>query len=364
MLRSERLMALFNSLMQTEKRLDEAITKKKMIVEEAHFKRIRKPGLIRLNVLVERNMDNSLFILVGGKIKIEEEHEEHSETYPLGEYVKRLLIDLSNKTPIPQDPSSLLKTENNDYSSNSTTRTTLNSSSNSFFEWTNAGDQTTISEFEAKTTFEAEKGKLYISLLSYTGRYKIYQELADAIGISSGTRPFILLAIWKYITSQKMKDQKNTKVILCNDIFKKLFNTKEILFSEIITRLDEFISPLEMISMDFSIPHLPGSKSNTSYDITVELDNNTKEYAYSDSSNLSILNKKINDILLRIDKQNEKIISLNQFISNPKTFISQWISESSKSLHLVADDLYDANEGFFMQKEVQESVYQLLQNYK
>ncbi|KAI5184287.1 SWI/SNF-related matrix-associated actin-dependent regulator of chromatin subfamily D [Nematocida homosporus] len=429
MLRSDRLKSLFESLLLTEKRLDQAITKKKMRVEEAHFKKIKKAGIIRLNIVAERVSEEGLFILIGGKIRGESVEEGESEVEPraIGSVIKKLFVEIgrprlvsglssclsiSSSTSISSDSdksgvsisigigssskvdrdissrvdsigssnrdigstngdsrdrdmSGLSSTKGDNVSNTNLIRTSLQSSEDSsFFEWHNSDLNEHISEFEIKTKTMAEKGKVFLDLISYTGKYQLCQPLAEAVGIPAGSRPVIFLAIWKYITAQKMKDPKRPKIIICNDLFQRLFGAPEISFEEIINRLDEYLSPLELICIEFTIPPHPGQKAQSAYDITVELDPVRKEYAYSDPTKLAILDKKISDILVRLDKQEEKIKSLNKFINDPKHFITDWILESSKNLHLITDDLYEVSEGFYIQKEVQECVYQLLQNYK
>ncbi|KAI5165816.1 SWI/SNF-related matrix-associated actin-dependent regulator of chromatin subfamily D [Nematocida sp. AWRm78] len=371
--RSERLMELFESLVLVEKRLDQTITQKKMAVEEAHFKKIKKICTVRINISLEKTSENSLFILIGGKVKEEpqpgDSAESNTETKSIGSVVSKLYVELSEnpESSTSEGSNSATQEAHRDGSSGAISKRvkmTTNDRSETFFEWHNRAPPSDVSEFEIKTTAKSSHGKLFISFISYTGIFELCDDLAQPIGIKKGTKPAILLGIWKYITAQKMRDPARPKVIVCNDIFKQIFQKDEMVFTEIIQGLNQLLSPIDMISFDFPIPTQPGSKSQCSYDITAELDPITREYAYANNNKISILNKKIEDIQLRIEKQNEKIDGLRRFTESPKEYITNWILDSSKDLHLIADDLFDVNDGFYAQKEIQESVYQLLQNYK
>lgn len=363
-------MSLFESLLETEKRLDQAITQKKMAVEEAHFKKIKKLTTVRIHLFLERTTEDTLFILIGGKVRSEPNDisEEAGKTQKIGTIINKLFVSLSD------DSSDIKEGVNNAFSmpishenpgAVERERVQVKSKdSNTFFEWHNRSPPSDISEFEIKTTAKSTKGRVYISFISYTGVYEVCNDLSQHIGIKKGSKSSILLGIWKYITSQKMRDQNKPKNILCNEVFRKVFNQEEITFSEIIQKLDQYLLPVEMINFDFAIPTQPGTKTQVAYDIKAELDPINREYAYSNGAKISILNKKIEDILIRVEKQDEKIEALDRFISDPKEYISKWILDSSKDLHLIADDLFDISDGFYSQKEIQESVYQLLQNYK
>ncbi|OAG29491.1 SWI/SNF-related matrix-associated actin-dependent regulator of chromatin subfamily D [Nematocida displodere] len=366
--RSERLMSLFQSLLVTEKRLDQAITKKKMSVEEAHFKKIKKLSTVRINLAIERNSEGGLFLLVGGKIKTEaEDGGSIFEARPLGSAISKLLVHMSPIVGSGRGGGSCLgvsKAEEGFSRGLAGERCTLSEKGNNFFEWHNSDTATKTTEWEIKTKCLSERGTVFLSFISQAGSFSVCKDLAEAIGVSAGSKPVILLGIWKYITAQKMRDTKHLKNIICNDVFQSVFKVQEISFREIIERLDEFISPLDMITIDFDIPVTPGTKTHAAYDITVELEQANKEYAYSDAPKIAILDKKISDIQIRIAKQSESIAALESFIADPKRFITSWILESSKALHLISDDLYEVDDGFYVQKEIQESVYQLLQNYK
>jgi len=364
-------MSLFESLVRTEKRLDQEITKKKITVEEAHFKKIKKQSTIRLNIYIERTSEERVFVLIGGKVKTEADSaEESAETRPLGSVISKLFVDMikkdSAKTPLDTLGVSRVSSaaENPPSREEEEQRETLQSEDPNFFEWHSGSTSSNVSEFEIKTKCGSERGTLHLSLFSYSGIFSLCKELADAVGVASGTKPALLLAIWKYIAVQKMRDAGNPKVVVCNEAFQKVFKKSEISFREIVERLEEYLAPLEMIQIEFEIPAGNGARLQSAYDITVEIDPRTKEYAYANKQKIEMLDKKIGDILIRIEKQEEKIRSLESFMKSPKDFITQWILESSKNLHLITDDLYEVNNGFFVQKEVQESVYQLLQNYK
>ncbi|KAI5180429.1 SWI/SNF-related matrix-associated actin-dependent regulator of chromatin subfamily D [Nematocida sp. AWRm80] len=370
-MRSERLKSLFESLVQTEKRLEQAIKEKKMTVEEAHFKKIKGLSTIRLNILMERNSEGALFMLIGGKLKIESQAgpEESRETHLIGAAIKRLFVDMSTKDRTIEDSPEkvLLEKNNKEYEVPEPQAKRIKmqkEEESSFFEWNNQDNNPNIGEFEIKTHCISPHGKIFLGLTSYTGTYTVCEALAEHIGITAGSKPVILLAIWKYISAQKMKTITESSVIQCNPVFESLFKAKELTFREIIERLDEYLLPLEMITIPFEIPTEPNTKAQVAYDITVELEHLNREYAYSNEPKISILDKKIQDILIRLEKQQERIDSLDKFIKDPKQFITNWTLETSKSLHLVADDLYEVNDGFYTQKEIQESVYQLLQNYK
>lgn len=381
-------MSLFESLLETEKRLDQAITQKKMAVEEAHFKKIKKLSTVRIHLSLERTAEDTLFILIGGKVKTETEEPEEVKTKSIGTIINKLFVSLKDENSElsgssipgqeigngqPGNNSTQLGKNNPEITqlgNNSSRNSSVNNLSHSlpndrtFFEWHNRNPPTDISEFEIKTLAKSSKGRIYISFISHTGVYELCDDLSKHVGIKRGSKSSIVLSIWKYITGQKMRDPSKPKVIFCNDVFKKVFNQEETSFSEIIQRLDEYLLPVEMVEFDFAIPTVPGTKNQLAFDIKTELDPVTREYAYSNGTKISVLNKKIEDILVRIEKQDEKIESLDRFISDPREYISKWILDSSKDLHLIADDLFDISDGFYSQKEIQESVYQLLQNYK
>ncbi|KAI5159452.1 SWI/SNF-related matrix-associated actin-dependent regulator of chromatin subfamily D [Nematocida ausubeli] len=362
--RSERLMELFEIMLLSEKRLDESITQKKMAVEEAHFKKIKKMCTVRINISLEKTSENSLFILIGGKVKEEAgegEDEGTTEIKSIGSVLSKLYVELSETAGEISRPQGD-KAQETEPSAKRVRMST--GESETFFEWHNRTTTSDVSEFEIKTSAKSSHGRLFISFMSYTGVFDLCSELAGPIGMKRGSKSGILLAIWKYITAQKMRDPLRNKTILCNDVFKKVFERDEITFSEIIQDLGKFMSPVEMITFDFAVPTQVGGKLQYSYDITAELDPISREYAYANNAKIAILNKKIEDIQVRIEKQNEKIDGLDRFIENPKRYINNWILNSSKNLHLIADDLFDVNDGFYTQKEIQESVYQLLQNYK
>lgn len=448
MLRAQRLLGIFESLAETEAYLDEKIKKKKMVVEEAHFKQIKRLIVVRVHITAERNPENNaLFVLISGRTReidsapdtrasdkdslpLEKEDESRdpdrkkadpsdAESHPpyspreavaqndrthaqgpripqpaegegvqeqeqaplFGQLLRRLLVDLRRADPQMPSPDCAVSKKQADAGTWDSEKvgmgipqrirmdadTENTRGSPLLFEWQSAGEKVgaPVMEFEIKTKEEtAAAGCVYISLLSYTGVYSVCEGLASAIGVRSGSKTGLLLGIWKYVTSQKLRDPKRPKVILCTPALEQVFGVKETSFAEIIDRLDEYICPLEMLSLPFEIPMGPGGKSQTAYDITVEVDPVSKEYVYANEKNISLLDKKINDIKLRLEKQNEKIEALSSFIADPKHFITEWILESSKNLHLLADDLYDVHDGFYVQKEIQESVYQMLQHYK
>lgn len=393
-MRSEKLLDLFNALRDAEQKLDDAVKRKKILVEEAHFKKTRKPMKIRLCLSMARTQAGSgLFLTIGGRVLDElaqqaQEPERRrargdlplqaqgpEKKRPFSALIKKLCVDLVCNTPADEGGdapshfkdlgylsiSQVLEPGKEKHGSESGR---YSQETDGFFEWVNDGTKTNISEFEIKASAPYTHGRVFIEFANYEGHYSLCSELAELLGMKIGTKPAVLVALWKYVKINRLQDQKRGEAILCNERLRALFKKEEITFREITETLHSFMCPVDMLSIPFAVPSGANAKQQVAYDITLESNDEEKEYAYTENVKIAIFNKKINDILARIKKQDEKISALDNFIKDPRQFIVDWMLEYSKNLHIISDDLYDVDDNFYQQKEVQEGVYQLLQNYK
>jgi SWIB/MDM2 domain len=386
-MKAQKLLDLFESLQKSERLLDEAVKKKKMLVEEAHFKGTRKVVVLKLYITMMRREKSGIFMTIGGNVvderplQKEEGRQEEAGSVKsqrtFGSTIKKICVDLMDKGPSGAAPESandlgylLLSSAENGgegFGEGLVQRLEKHGrgeEQESFFEWVNREKCSEVREFELKTQFPCVRGRVFVEFMNYEGKYSLCPELAEILGLKAETKSSVLISLWKYVKANRLQDQKRNQIIVCNEPLRSLFKKDELTFKEITESLHTFMCPIDMLSIPFEVPEAFDVKHQDAYEITFEVDDLEKGYAYLESEKVAVLDKKISDILLRIRRQDEKIEALDRFTKDPKRFVTDWILEHSKSLHIIADDLYDVDSDFYRQKEVQESVYQLLQNYK
>ncbi|KAF5732213.1 SWI/SNF complex component SNF12 [Tripterygium wilfordii] len=326
---------LYTQLLELEARMDAAMTRKKMDIQES----LKNPSRVRktLRIYVFNTFENQ------GQESLDKKSAE-PPSWSL-KIVGRILED--EKDPVV---SGMVQKPYLKFSSFFKKITVYLDQSlypdNHVILWESARSSAVHEGFEVKRKGDKEFTAMVRLEMNYKPeKFKLSPALTEALGIEVETRPRIIAAIWHYVKSRRLQNPNDPATFVCDPPLQKVFGEDKIKFAMVSEKISHHLIPPQPIHLEHRIK-LSGNcpAGTTCYDVLVDVPFPSQKEL---SAFLSIMEgqKEINayDELISqsIKKLNEHYRRRAFFLGfshSPGDFINALIASQSKDLKLAAGE--------------------------
>ncbi|XVF54678.1 hypothetical protein PTKIN_Ptkin05aG0200100 [Pterospermum kingtungense] len=212
--------------------------------------------------------------------------------------------------------------------------------------WESARSPTLHEGFEVKRKGDRESTvRIRLEMNYLPERFKLSPALAEVLGIEVDTRSRILSAIWHYVKSKKLQIYEDNSFFVCDPPLQKVFGEEKMKFIMVSQKLTQHLTPIQPIHLEHRIK-LSGNSpvGSTCYDVLVDvpfpLEREKSNFLENMEKNKDIdagdeivcaAAKKIHDHLRR------RAFFLG-FSQSPAEFINALLASQSKDLKLFAGE--------------------------
>ncbi|KAJ6294250.1 hypothetical protein OIU76_022352 [Salix suchowensis] len=199
-------------------------------------------------------------------------------------------------------------------------------------------------------------------------KFKLSSTLSEILGIEVETRPRILVAIWHYVKSRKLQNPNDPSLFTCDPPLQKLFGEEKMKFSMVSQRISLHLTPPQPILLEHKIKLSGNCPAGTAcYDFIVDvplpLQKDLAAYLTSIEGNKEIdaCDELICNSIKKIHEHRQRRAFFLGFSQSPAELINALIASQSNDLKLVAGDASrnaekEQRSGFYNQPWVEDAV--------
>lgn len=235
--------------------------------------------------------------------------------------------------------------------------------------WESARSPALHEGFEVKRKGDKEFTAIIRIEMNYLPeKFKLSPSLMELLGIEVDTRPRIIAAIWHYVKVKKLQSPNDPSFFFCDPPLQKVFGEEKIKFATISQKISQHLIPPPPIHLEHKIKLSGNSPAGTScYDMLVDVPFPLEKEMAAFLANME-KNKEIDacDELIcasikKIHEHCRRRAFFLGFSQSPGEFINALIASQSKDLKLVAGDASrnaekERRSDFFNQPWVEDAV--------
>ncbi|PON95366.1 p53 negative regulator [Trema orientale] len=357
--------ALYTQLLEFESRVDAALSRKKVDIQEA----LKTPPCIQktLRIYVFNTFANQIRT-------IPKKPNAEPPTWTL-KIVGRLLEDGID----PDQPGVVQKT-NPFYPKFSAffKRVTISLDQrlypdNHIIIWENARTPAPHEGFEVKRKGDKEfTVNIRLEMNYIPEKFKLSQPLMEVLGIEVDTRPRIIAAIWQYVKARKLQNPHDPSFFNCDPPLQKVFGEDKMKFTMVSQKISQHLFPPQPIHLEHKIK-LSGNSpvGSACYDVLVDVPFPIQRelsvlLANSEKSKeIDACDEAICGAIRKIHEHRRRRAFFLGFSQSPVEFINTLIESQSKDLKLVSGEGSRSAEkerrsDFFNQPWVEDAVIRYL----
>ncbi|KAL5860684.1 hypothetical protein ACOSQ4_001980 [Xanthoceras sorbifolium] len=357
--------ALYTQLLEFECRVDAAMARKKVDIQEA----LKNPPC------VQKTLRIYIFNTFANQIKtIPKKPNADPPTWTL-KIIGRILED-----GVDPDQPGVVQKSNPLYPKFSSffKRVTISLDQrlypeNHIITWENARSPAPHEGFEVKRKGDKEfSANIRLEMNYVPEKFKLSQALMEVLGIEVDTRPRIIAAIWHYVKARKLQNPNDPSYFNCDPPLLKVFGEEKMKFTMVSQRISQHLSPPQPILLEHKIKLSGNSPVGTAcYDVLVDV-------PFPIQRELSVLlanadkNKEIDQCdeaicaaIRKIHEHRRRRAFFLGFSQSPVEFINALIESQSRDLKLVAGEASrnaekERRSDFFNQPWVEDAIIRYL----
>ncbi|XP_010420043.1 PREDICTED: SWI/SNF complex component SNF12 homolog isoform X1 [Camelina sativa] len=357
--------ALYTQLLEFESRVDAALTRKKVDIQEA----LKNPPCIQktLRIYVFNSFANQNNTIPGNP-------NADPPTWTL-KIIGRILEDgvdpdqpgfVQKSNPLHPKFSSFFK------------RVTVSLDQRLYPEnpliiWENARSPAPQEGFEIKRKGNQEfAASIRLEMNYVPEKFKLSTALMDVLGIEVETRPRIIAAIWHYVKARKLQNPNDPSFFNCDPALQKVFGEDKLKFTMVSQKISHHLSPPPPIHLEHKIK-LSGNNPAISacYDVLVDVpfpiqrDLNNLLANAEKNKEIEACDEAICAAIRKIHEHRRRRAFFLGFSQSPVEFINALIESQSKDLKVVAGEASrnaerERRSDFFNQPWVEDAVIRYL----
>ncbi|XP_027358192.1 SWI/SNF complex component SNF12 homolog isoform X2 [Abrus precatorius] len=357
--------ALYTQLLEFESRVDSALARKKIDIQEA----LKNPPSIQktLRIYVFNTFANQIRT-------IPKKPNAEPPTWTL-KIVGRILEDgvdpdqpgvVQKSSPLYPKFSAFFK------------RVTISLDQrlypdNHIIMWENARSPAPHEGFEVKRKGDKEfTVNIRLEMNYVPEKYKLSPALTEVLGIEVDTRPRIIAAIWHYVKARKLQNPNDPSFFHCDQPLQKVFGEEKMKFTMVSQKISTHLFPPQPILLEHKIKLSGNSPAGTAcYDVMVDVPFPIQRELSALLANVE-KNKEIETcdeaicgIIRKIHEHRRRRAFFLGFSQSPVEFINALIESQSRDLKLVAGEPSRSAEkerrsDFFNQPWVEDAVIRYL----
>uniref|UniRef100_A0A1D1Y2S5 SWI/SNF complex component SNF12 n=1 Tax=Anthurium amnicola TaxID=1678845 RepID=A0A1D1Y2S5_9ARAE len=330
--------ALYTHLLEFEARVDAALARKKVDIQEA----LKNPSCIQktLRIYVFNTFANQTRT-------IPEPKNAEPPSWSL-KIIGRILED-----GVDPDPSGGLPKLNPIYPKFSSffKRVTITLDPNLYPEnptivWENSRSSAPQEGFEIKRKGDKEfTASIRLEINHTPEKFKLSPALMEVLGIEVDTRARVVSGIWHYVKARKLQNPSDPSFFACDPPLKKVFGEDKIKFALVSQKISQHLSPPQPIHLEHKI-RLSGNGAigNACYDVLVDVPFPLQKEMSAFLANtekhkeIEACDEVICASIKKIHEHRRRRAFFLGFSQSPVEFINALIASQSRDLKLVAGE--------------------------
>ncbi|KAM6570290.1 hypothetical protein CsatB_018275 [Cannabis sativa] len=334
--------ALYTQLLEFEARVDAALTRKKIDIQESFKISPRFQKTLRMYVF-------NTYVNQTQPIP-ENNNAEHNNAEPPSwslKIVGRLLEDGKDPVVAGNGMTPNLTPKFSSFFKKITIYLDNNLYPDSHvITWDSARSPALHDGFEVKRIGNKEFTAAIRLEMNYTPeKYKLSPALKEVLGIEADSRIRIIAAIWHYVKSRKLQSPSDPTSFMCDPPLQKVFGDEKMKFTSVSQKLAQHLTPPQPIHLEHKIK-LSGTcpVGTNCYDVLVDvplsLDKEMSSFLARTENNKEIdaCDELISASIKKIHEHRRRRAFFLSFSQSPAEFINTLIASQSKDLKLVAGD--------------------------
>ncbi|GMH16736.1 hypothetical protein Nepgr_018577 [Nepenthes gracilis] len=239
--------------------------------------------------------------------------------------------------------------------------------------WENTRSATLHEGFEVKRKGDKEFTAVIKLEMNYAvEKFQLSATLSRVLGIEVETRARVITALWHYVKFKKLQDPNDPAVFACDLPLQKVFGEEKIKFTAAAQKLSQHLSPFQPIHLEHRIK-LSGNcpSGNTCYDVTVDVPFPFEKEMFpfvastEKHGEIDAYDEAIAAAMKKIDEHRRRRAFFLGFSESPAEFINTLIASQSRDLKVVAGDAVrnaekESHSAFFNQSWVEDAAIQYL----
>ncbi|XP_071686205.1 SWI/SNF complex component SNF12 homolog [Rutidosis leptorrhynchoides] len=324
--------ALYTQLLEFEGRVDAALARKKVDIQDSVKNPPRLPKMLRIyvfNTFVNQTQTGSL--------------KENAE---LPSWSLKILGRLLENGSDQQKSGSM-----NPKFSSFFKKTTIYLDQNQYPDnhvilWESSRSLALNEGFEVKRKGDTEFTAIIRLEMNYTPeKFKLSPALSEILGLEVETRPRIIAAIWQYVKNKNLQISTDTSFFTCDPPLRKLFGEEKVKFSMVSQKISHHLSPPQPIHLEHKIKLSGDNPSgNTCYDVLVDvpfsLDKDMSNFLENMEKQREVdaCDVAICSAIKKIHEHRRRRAFFLGFSQSPSEFVDAFIASQSKDLKTAAGD--------------------------
>lgn len=212
--------------------------------------------------------------------------------------------------------------------------------------WENARSSTPHEGFEVKRKGDKEFiVSIRLEMNNMPEKFKLSPALMEVLGIEVDTRPRIIAAIWHYVKARKLQNPNDPSFFNCDPALQKVFGEEKMKFTMVSQKISQHLTPPQPIHLEHKIKLSGNSPAGSvCYDVSVDVPfpiqkelsallANTEKHKEIDACDESICTA-----IRKIHEHRRRRAFFLGFSQSPVEFINALIESQSKDLKLVAGE--------------------------
>ncbi|KAL4896573.1 PCI-domain-containing protein [Aspergillus ambiguus] len=178
-------------------------------------------------------------------------------------------------------------------------------------------------------------------------RYKLSKELAEVLDVEEETRSGIVLGIWDYIRAMGLQENEEKRLVRCDHRLRAIFGRDQMFFPQIPESIGPHTSPLDPIKLPYTIrvdEEFHKEPTPTIYDIQVAVEDplRTKMLALTQNPQytaglrqISTMDDQVALIIQALTHSRARHSFYTALSKDPATFLRRWINSQRRDLETI-----------------------------
>ncbi|GLU02254.1 hypothetical protein SLE2022_195100 [Rubroshorea leprosula] len=330
--------ALYTQLLEFEARVDAALSRKKVDIQEA----LKNPPC------VQKTLRIYVFNTFANQIKtIPKKPNAEPPTWTL-KIIGRILED-----GVDPDQPAFVQKSNPLYPKFSSffKRVTISLDQRLYPEnhiiiWEQARSPAPHEGFEVKRKGEKEfTVSIRLEMNYVPEKFKLSPALMEVLGIEVDTRPRIIAAIWHYVKARKLQNPNDPSFFACDPPLQKVFGEEKVKFTMVSQKISQHLSPPPPIHLEHKIKLSGNSPAGTAcYDVLIDVPFPIQRELSAllanaeKSKEIDACDEAICAAIRKIHEHRRRRAFFLGFSQSPVEFINALIESQSRDLKLVSGE--------------------------
>lgn len=327
--------ALYTQLLEFESRVDAALARKKIDIQEA----------LKCPPRVQKTLRIYVFNTFANQTQADLENNNAEPPSWSLKIIGRLLED--GKDPVVAGMTQRFNTKFSSFFKKITVYLDQNLyPDNHVILWESSRSPALHDGFEVKRKGDKEFSAIIRLEINYIpDKFRLSPALSEVLGIEVETRARIIAAIWHYVKVRKLQNPNDPCIFMCDPPLQKVFGEEKMKFAMVSQKISQHLIPPQPIHLEHKIK-LSGNcpAGTTCYDVLVDvplpLDKEMSAFLASTEKNKEVdaCDELICASIKKIHEHRRRRAFFLGFSQSPAEFINTLIASQSKDLKLVAGD--------------------------